>query len=60
MAKNMFFVAGAESANGTRKFDMVEITTGVEQNGFVEVNFPGMNEGSTIVNGRSLRSAGRR
>jgi cobalt-zinc-cadmium efflux system membrane fusion protein len=43
------FVAGAENTNGNQGFEMIAVTTGVEQNGFVEVNFPGMSENSIVV-----------
>ncbi len=43
------FVAGSRNTNGTQVFEMITVTTGVEQNGFVEVNFPGMSENSLIA-----------
>jgi cobalt-zinc-cadmium efflux system membrane fusion protein len=43
------FVARAEGTNGKQAFEMIGVTTGVEQNGFVEVTFPGMSDDMLIV-----------
>lgn len=47
--KKYVFIAGAENTNGSQAFEMTEVTTGVEQNGFVEVNFTGMSDSTLIV-----------
>lgn len=43
------FVAGAETTDGKQVFEMIPVTTGVEQDGFTEVNFPGMSDDQNIV-----------
>jgi cobalt-zinc-cadmium efflux system membrane fusion protein len=43
------FIAHNETTSGNQTFEMVAATTGVEQNGFIEVNFPGMSEDALIV-----------
>ncbi|HMJ69391.1 MAG TPA: efflux RND transporter periplasmic adaptor subunit [Cyclobacteriaceae bacterium] len=43
------FAARSETTSGNQVFEMIAATTGVEQNGFVEVNFPGMTEDVMIV-----------
>jgi len=47
--KKYVFVAGNETPDGSREFEMVEVTTGVEQNGFVEIDLDTLAENSTIV-----------
>lgn len=43
------FIAGSENTDGNQTFEMIAATTGVEQNGFIEVNFPGMSDDKLIV-----------
>jgi cobalt-zinc-cadmium efflux system membrane fusion protein len=47
--KKFVFIAGAEKTGGNRMFEMLAVSTGVEQNGFVEVSFAGMSEKSMVV-----------
>ncbi|HZY83100.1 MAG TPA: efflux RND transporter periplasmic adaptor subunit [Cyclobacteriaceae bacterium] len=47
--KKYVFVAGDKNSNESRVFEMVEVTTGVEQNGFVEVKLDTLSENSEVV-----------
>jgi cobalt-zinc-cadmium efflux system membrane fusion protein len=49
LGKKYVFLEKTGQANGNRAFEMVEVTTGIEQNGFVAVNFPGMDDRPVVV-----------